>query len=139
MLKKLLIISTLYFLVGCSQKDTIENMELKCVGDVSFKSTTDPKSNVELSRNIKISFNIQDSKIFYSFDLLYLSLPRDGIKCLKVGENINCEFNQTKDNDEHTISINLDNSLKMKIIEKINQKNQDRMTSYIGNCQKVIY
>jgi hypothetical protein len=139
MLKKLLIISTLFFLVGCSQKNTVENMELKCVGDVSFISTSDPKSNVELSRNIKISFNLQDSKIFYSFDLLYLSLPRDGIQCLKVGENITCEFNQIKENDEHTISINLDNSLKMKIIEKINQKNHDRMTTYSGNCQKVIY
>ncbi len=141
-MKKLLKLTPFLLLIiwGCSQKSTtVENMEIKCIGVVSVTSQSDPKSNVEMIKNVKINFNFQDSKIFYPFDLLYLSIPREGVKCIKQVENTVCEFNDKKDLSEHTISINLQKSLSMNIVEKINRENNDRMTTYSGLCEKVIY
>ncbi len=114
-------------------------MELKCEGTVSFTSQSDPKSNVEMIRNIQINFNFQDSKIFYPFNLLYLSIPQEGVKCHKEGENIVCQFNDKKDLSEHNLSINFQKNYSIEIVEKINDINNDRMTIYVGNCKKLIY
>lgn len=56
----------LFFIVGCSQKNyTINDKEIKCEGNVSVKSKSNPEDNISLSRIVTIYFNIRNSKIFY--------------------------------------------------------------------------
>ena len=139
---KKLIISFLIFVFliqGCSQKTTsIDDKEIKCEGTVSVISKSNPESNIQWNKIITINFNIRNSKIFSPFDLIYISIPRDGIQCHLEDEETVCNFS-TKTPSEHTISINLRKNEAIKVVETTMEKNKDQKVTFTGTCDEVNY
>lgn len=142
MTKSILLLPIMLFLIlGCSQESkNVQDTELHCTGIISINSLSNPESNIKWGKSVAINFNFKDSKIFYPYELLYLSIPLNGVKCHKEDGDTYCDLSEKKDSStEHMIFIKLQKNNSIEVIDTLNENNQDRKTTYSGTCEKITY